>query len=207
MKGTFIAFEGIDHSGKSTQSRLLSNFLAENGYQLLKTREPGGTDISEEIRKILLDLKNLKMTAKTELLLYQASRSQLVTEKIIPALENGKVVIADRYIFSTLAYQGGGRGIAKEEVKNLCLFATSNLLPDFTFFVDINFETYVQRKNFSKGKLDRIESESLDFFRRVSETYRNLVNEFENFYVINGNREISEIQQEIREILGKSLKF
>ncbi|KAA3599306.1 MAG: dTMP kinase [Calditrichaeota bacterium] len=206
MNGTFIVFEGIDHSGKSTQVRLLSKKLIEKGYEVLNVREPGGTNISEKIRKIILDNKNIEMHEKTEALLFQASRAQLVNEKILPALKEGKVVIADRYIFSSLAYQGGGRLISKDSLKSLCSFATGDLLPDFTFFTDISFETYAQRKNWSRKNLDRIEQENASFFTEVRKAYLNLVNEFENFCVVDSNGVIEKIHLEICKILSTRLK-
>lgn len=206
MNGTFIVFEGLDHSGKSTQVRLLSRKLIEKGYQLLKVREPGGTNISEKIRKIILDSKNTEMHERTEALLFQASRAQLVNEKILPALKEGKVVIADRYIFSSLAYQGGGRQISKDSLKSLCSFATNDLLPDFTFFTDISFETYTQRKKWSSRSLDRIEKENASFFKEVRKAYLDLVNEFENFCVVDANGVIEKIHLEICKKLSTRLK-
>ena len=137
-RGTFISFEGIDGCGKSTQVKILMDRLQEEGNECILVREPGGTEISELIRDILLSNKNLDLSSRTEALLMTASRAQLTKQKIIPALSSGKCVIADRFSDSTLAYQGGGRGLDIKWLIELNRFATNNLNPDVTFLLDLH---------------------------------------------------------------------
>ncbi|HDM70295.1 MAG TPA: dTMP kinase, partial [Thermotogales bacterium] len=166
MEGRFITFEGIDGSGKSTQVELLSKYLEALSIDHLIVREPGGTDVGEKIREILLS-KGVKMTARTEFLLYSASRANLTEKIIIPALREGKIVISDRYFDSSTAYQGFGRGIEMEYVDVINRFATFGLMPDITFIIDVRIETSIERKNLR----DRIESEGLEFLERVRKAY------------------------------------
>ena len=153
-KGSFITFEGIDGCGKSTQAKLLLDYLNDKGTSTILVREPGGTRISEEIRQVLLSTDRRELTHRTEALLMTASRAQLTDEIIIPNLEAGKIVIADRYIDSTVAYQGGGRGIDIAWLHELNQFTTDKLLPNITFFVDILPEEAARRK---QTESDRIE--------------------------------------------------
>jgi dTMP kinase len=158
MKGIFITFEGIEGCGKSTQSKLLAEYLQKRGIDTLSTREPGGPKISEEIREILLSNANDEMIDRTEVLLYMASRSQHTGEWIIPALDSGKIVISDRYYDSTIAYQGAARKIERKVIDMLTHFATFGLKPDITFLVDLPAEV----------GLSRIEAKNADRLERVS---------------------------------------
>ena len=168
-KSYFITFEGIDGSGKSTQAKLLIKKLGSSSIQTCFIREPGGTKISEEIRHVLLNKRDEDMLDRTEALLMCASRAQLTKNIIIPELESGKWVIADRYSDSTLAYQGGGRGIDLDWLIKLNEFATFGTVPDITFYIDIDAETgFQRRKNISA---DRIESAGIEFQDKIRNKY------------------------------------
>ncbi|MGB5287691.1 MAG: dTMP kinase [Ignavibacteriaceae bacterium] len=194
----FISFEGIDFSGKSTQIELLKDFLIENNKKVEIIREPGGTDISEKVRNILLDNKNQKMFAEAELLLFSASRAQLVREKIRPYLQKGIYVISDRFHDSSTAYQGYGRGIPLEVVKNIHDLAIGDTIPDLTFFIDIPVGiANERRKKKSKGKLDRIELADIEFYNRVRNGYLEIAKQEERFKVIDGTQTIETIQNQI----------
>ncbi len=190
----FISFEGIDFSGKSTQLVLLTKWLTAKSMQFLVVREPGGTEISERIRTILLDKRLHEMDAVTEMLLFSASRSQLITDRIIPALEAGIIVIADRFFDSTTAYQGFGRGIEIDAIMTIHRLSTHGIVPDVTFFFDIDVHESIRRRRAIKSEADRIESADIAFFERVREGYRWLSKRFpDRFGVINGTEEIEQI--------------
>ena len=195
MQGTLITFEGIDFSGKSVQANLLLGALKDRNLPVLFLREPGGTEISEKIRAVLLDNANHKMSAMTEVLLYSAARAQMVRESIIPHLEKGFVVICDRYFDSTTAYQGFGRKIDLDFIKKLNSFATEELVPDLTFLIDLDPEIALQRK---KTDLDRLEKENLEFHQRVRNGYLEIARpNTERFVIIDGEQSIEVIQDEI----------
>ena len=196
MKGLFITFEGIEGCGKSTQSKLLTEYLKKRGLEVLSTREPGGPKISEEIREILLSNANDEMNARTEVLLYMASRSQHTAEWIIPALESGKVVISDRYYDSTLAYQGAARKIERNIIDTLTSFATFGLKPDLTFLVDLPAEVGLAR--IEEKNADRLERESLDFHKEVRAGFLEIAEKEKDRYVIlDGAMSVNEIHREI----------
>ncbi|MCL5268558.1 MAG: dTMP kinase [Bacteroidetes bacterium] len=159
-----IAFEGIDGSGKTTQAELLSKRLAGEGIDNEVLREPGGTKLGEGVRELLLHRTDLKINPATEFLLFSASRAQLVREKIIPLLEQDKIVILDRYFYSSIAYQGFGRGIPIEEIETVSKFATQNVVPDIVFLVDLNIETALQRRMAAGRGADRMENSEVRFF-------------------------------------------
>ena len=191
----FITFEGIDGCGKSTQAKLLLEYMNKSGVESILVREPGGTNISESIREILLHSSSGQMGDRTESLLMTASRAQLTQEVIIPNMEQGKFVIADRYSDSTLAYQGGGRNLDIEWLIELNNYATFTLLPDITFFVDIRSEEALRRMDSNK---DRIEGEGIEFQARVRKTYHELAERFNDRYVIlDGYGEIDDIHQKV----------
>ena len=169
-KGLFITFEGNDGSGKTTISKKVYEALLEKGYPVIYTREPGGIEIAEKIRTIILDPNHTAMDARCEALLYAASRRQHLIEKVLPALETGKIVLCDRFIDSSLAYQGIGRGIGIDEVLKINQFAIESYMPDATFFLRVSLETGMQRVN-ARGNLDRMDLEANDFHCRVSEGY------------------------------------
>jgi len=191
----FITFEGIDGCGKSTQARLLLDYMNNSGVETILVREPGGTNISESIREILLDSSSIQMGDRTESLLMTASRAQLTQEVIVPNIDQGKFVIADRYSDSTLAYQGGGRNLDIEWLIELNNYATFTLLPDITFFVDIRPEEALRRKDSDK---DRIEGEGIELQTCVRKTYQILAERFNDRYVIiDGYAEKGDIHQKV----------
>jgi dTMP kinase len=190
----FITFEGIDFCGKSTQVELLQNYLINKDKKVLLIREPGGTEISEKIRTILLDKKNYKMTIESEILLFSASRAQLVREKIRPFLDEGYYIISDRFHDSTTAYQGYGRGIPIESVMQINKVAIDNTLPDITFFIDIPVSVSVNRKNLKHpNELDRIEISKDHFYDKVRSGYLQIALQEKRFRVIDGTLNIAEI--------------
>lgn len=190
----FITFEGIDFCGKSTQVELLKNYLETNNKKVLIIREPGGTEISEKVRDLLLDKKNFKMTMETEIFLFSASRAQLVREKIKPFLEKGYFVISDRFHDSTTAYQGFGRGIPLESVMHINKVAIDDTVPEITFFIDIPLEVADKRKRLkSDSDLDRIEVSDNLFFNNVRNGYLYLAETEKRFRVIDGTKKVEEI--------------
>ncbi|MBI5660904.1 MAG: dTMP kinase [Ignavibacterium album] len=190
----FITFEGIDFCGKSTQVELLKNYFEKKGKTVKVIREPGGTEISEKIRDILLDKKNNKMFMETELLLFSASRAQLVREKINPFIEEGAIVISDRFHDSSTAYQGYGRGLPIDSVLNVHKLAIGNTIPDITFIIDIPVSIAVKRKaEKTHQELDRIEVSSNDFYEKVRNGYLSIAKEENRFRVVDGTKSIEEI--------------
>jgi dTMP kinase len=171
-KGVFITFEGLDGCGKSTQMDLLASALRERGYVVLVTREPGGTELGEAIRDMLLDPRNQGMSARAEALLYAAARAHLVHQVIRPALEDGQVVLCDRYFDSSLAYQGHGRGLGTADILGLNVWATECLFPDLTLFLDLDDSI---RSTRLAAIPDRLEAENEDFHQRVAEGFRALL--------------------------------
>ncbi len=202
----FITFEGIDASGKSTQVKLLEKFLVEQNFKVIVVREPGGTKLSEEIRNILLSKENFNMVKECEILLFSASRAQLVREVIIPKLKEGYIVISDRFHDSTTAYQGIGRDINLEDVFAIHRIAIDNCIPDLTFFLDIPFEESLRRKNLSNLSPDRIESMGKEFFEKVREGYLQIQKrEPERFKIINGLGNPESIHTKIIQIVNDKL--
>ena len=175
-KGIFVTIEGCEGAGKSTQAKLLADYLTTRGYQVLVTRDPGGTLIGEKIREILLDRNHSELAPRVELLLYLASRSQLVSQVIGPALEAGKVVISDRFHHSTLAYQGGARALDMPLVRQINEFATEGTLPDITFLLDLPPEMGMERKG-SYDDGDRMEGQGIEFHRKVRQAFLSLAGE------------------------------
>ena len=171
-RGLFITFEGTDGAGKTTQIQRLTADLRQTGYDVCLTREPGGTPISEQIRDMLLNPDHSEMAATTELLLYAASRAQHVSEVIKPALEAGKVVISSRFADAMVVYQGYGRGLDLERINHLNRIATDGVTPDVTFVLDLPVEIGLQRVQNSRGELDRLEREKIEFHRRLREGYQ-----------------------------------
>ncbi len=198
----FISFEGIDGSGKSTQAKLLIKKLEEENRKVLFLREPGGTEISEQIRTILLNKKNLRMTQIAELLLFSASRAQLVSEVIKPALLNNTIVISDRYVDSTTVYQGYGRGLHHGGIKGINAIATMGVMPKRTFFIDITIQEMYARRHTSHQDIDRMEMSNEEFFERVRQGYLELAKEEPGrFIVIDGKQPI----ESIHEIIWKEI--
>lgn len=193
--GCFISFEGGDGSGKSTQIRILTDRLESKGFEVVRSREPGGTPIGEEIRKILLDPENKAMDAMTETMLYAAARAQLVAQVIRPALERGCVVICDRFLDSSIAYQGYGRGLG-DAVKEINAWGIGDCVPDMTIYLQVDPETGGRRID-SRPK-DRLEQETMDFHCRVDEGFRRLCqSDPERIIPIDAGRSIDAIADEI----------
>ena len=179
MKGLFITFEGPDGSGKTSVATAVCEKLSQMGYDVIHTREPGGIAISEDIRNIILDPKNTMMDAKTEALLYAASRRQHLVEKVFPAVEAGKIVICERFLDSSLAYQGYGRQLGFDEVLGINLFAIDNTYPDLTIYLDIDEQAGLDRLSDREFK-DRLDQESIEFHHRVSAGYREVLSRFKD---------------------------
>jgi len=199
VRGVLIAFEGIEGSGKTTQAELLYNFLKEKSIPCIFSREPGGTEIGEQIRKILLDPKNKKMHAKTELLLYLANRCQHAYEKIIPEIKKRTVVITDRYSDSSLAYQGKARELSFKVVSRLNKFATFGLKPDLVILIDIPVEVGLERTR--EKTLDRLEQEEINFHEQVREGYLQLAKKAaKRIKVFDGTKPIETLQKEINKL-------
>lgn len=176
MKGKFITFEGCEGSGKSTQLKLLIEYLDKNGVDYVFTREPGGTEISEKIRKIILDIENSEMCDECEALLYSAARIQHVKQKIFPALSKGKLVLCDRYIHSSYAYQAYARGLGDEYIKSINNFAIKECSPNYTIFLNITPEDAFNRKG-GMDKDDRLEQSGMEFHKKVYDGYVKSLNE------------------------------
>lgn len=202
-KGLFITTEGTDGSGKTTQIRLIKSYLEEKGCEVILTREPGGTKISEKIRDIILNPENKEMSPITEMMLYVSARAQLVAQVIKPVVESGKIVICDRFVDSSLVYQGFGRGIDLTLIEDINKIAMDGINPDITFFFDISPEVALKRRIASTGA-DRIESEKMDFHMKVYEGYKKLAKLFpDRIKSINANRPIDDISLEVREWLDR----
>jgi dTMP kinase len=197
MKGVFITLEGIEGTGKSTQVKLLSDALRDKGYSVIQTEEPGGTAISVKIRELLLSLESQGIQPVTELLLYNASRVQHVQEVIMPAMQRGDIVIADRFSDSTVAYQGYGRGIPLEIIESIDRIATGGLKPDVTILIDLDVRTGLTR-NREANKIDRLEREDISFHERVRKGFLTLAEqEKERFVKIDGSADISTMHTKI----------
>lgn len=200
-KGLLITFEGPDGSGKTTQIELLKAYLSKKGFEIIFTREPGGTKISEKIRTIILDNENREMADMCEALLYAASRAQLVNEVIKPALKEGKVVICDRFVQSSIVYQGIGRNLGAERIKNINEAAIDGLKPDITFLLTIPFEEGLKRKA-KQRSLDRLENSGDEFHKRVYEGYMSLINSADYITAIDANRSLEDIHNDIVKIIN-----
>ncbi len=202
MKGLLITIEGMDGAGKTTQITLLKEYLEKKQCKVLLTREPGGTVIGEKIRKVVLDQSHQEMSNVTEALLYAASRGQLVQEVILPALNRGEVVICDRYVDSSLVYQGKARGLGYEAVKTVNDFATQGLEPHVTLLLEIPPEVSLNRIKL-RGEGDRLEQEKIHFHQSVYNAYMDLAKMYpDRIKKIDANRSVTEIQEEIQEIIN-----
>lgn len=203
--GYFITFEGGEGTGKTTIINYISKYLEEKGYKVITTREPGGIDIAEQIRSIILDVKNTKMDYRTEALLYAASRTQHLAEKIIPALKEDKIVLCDRYLDSSLVYQGIARGLGIENVLKVNMFATE-YMPNITFFIDVAPEICFKRLKDNNREMDRLDLEKMDFHNMVYEGYKEVAKMYPKRIVsINGDRKIEDILVDIKDRIDKLL--
>lgn len=205
MKGLFITIEGTDGAGKSTQIELLTEYLSKKGRDVLVTREPGGTPIGEKIREIILDTENSEMSDITEAMLYAASRAQHVNEKIKPALLEDKIVICDRFVDSSIAYQSSARGISRELIEDINKYAVCGITPDITLYFDITPEEGIKRKK-NMHELDRIEKEKEDFHKRVYDGYQNLLKLYpERIKRVDASQSISDVHKQVIEYINKIL--
>ena len=204
----FITFEGGEGAGKSTAIKRIVEKLTSEGYEIVLTREPGGTPIAEEIRNVILDKKNTAMDPRTEALLYAASRRQHLVEKVIPALKEGKLVLCDRFIDSSLAYQGGAREIGIDNVYNMNLFATEGMLPDLTILFDINPEEGLARiAANSQREVNRLDVEKLAFHNKVRDSFHELAKKFpERFVIIDASKSPDEVFEESYKAIEDRLK-
>lgn len=197
MSGLFITMEGTDGSGKTTQIKLLEEYLLNKGYKVVCTREPGGTPISEKIREIIIDKNNSEMTDMTEALLYAAARAQHVSQVILPTLKEGGIVISDRFVDSSIVYQGFARSIGERLIKNINKYAIEDLEPDITFFLKLRPEDGLKRKK-AQSELDRLEAEKFSFHQRVYDGYVRLSKRCKNrIQVIDALKNVDEIHTEI----------
>jgi len=204
-RGFFITFEGIEGSGKSTQIDLLARHLREKGHDVVVTRDPGGTELGDNIRDILLDPEFSSMDSYTELFLYAASRAQLVIEVIEPALKAGKIVLCDRFTDSTIAYQGFGRGLSFDRIETLNRWAAKEILPQLTIILTIPAQDGLDRA--TRDSIDRIEEESIDFHQRVENGYNKLAQEHPGrICVIDASGSRDEIQRHIVRIVEEFLE-
>ena len=205
MVGSLITFEGIDGSGKSTQIQMLEHEFNKLGVGYKTFREPGGTELSEKIREILLDKENIELISTAESLLFAAARAQLTAEQIKPAIEKGKFVICDRFTDSTIAYQGYGRGLDIKQLEEINYIATDGLTPDITFILDISPEAAAVRMKAEVS--DRMEETGVEFFRRIRGGYRQIKDQNPNRYrLINGEQSPENVFNEIKEIIVKQFE-
>ena len=200
--GLFISMEGPDGSGKTMQMDMLEQDLRQRGLDVLRSREPGGTAISEKIRDMLLDPANTEMSSRTEALLYAASRAQHVEQVLKPALDGGKIVLCDRYVDSSLVYQGIGRGLGIPAIEEINAFATGGLQPDVTIVLQIDFEEGLRRKGRQNGSLDRMEAQKEDFLRRIHDGFTHLMDlDPDRVFLIDGANPPDEVFREIQNVL------
>ncbi len=204
----FVTFEGSEGSGKSTQIQLLAEFLRERGVQVTTTREPGGTRIGEQVRECLHDVSNKEMTAAAEVLLYSASRSQLVEQVIRPALADNHVVLSDRYADSTIAYQGYGRNLDLDTLFKITQFATGGLKPDLTLFLDVDIQNGLKRRSSGGDEMNRMDMQTIAFYEKVREGYLQLASEeSERWKIIDANRSVDLIQAGVRKVVLERLRL
>ena len=198
----FITFEGPDGSGKSTIIQKVYDYLIENNYDVIKTREPGGSPIAEKIRNLILDTENTEMGYRTEALLYAASRAQHVEETILPALNESKIVLCDRFLISSLAYQGVGRDLGIENVRKINEFAINGVFPDFVLFFDVDPITTLKRKS-SLDTADRLEKEGNNFHERVYNGYKEILNSEKNIEIIDATQSVEDVFSQCIKVLKR----
>lgn len=204
-RGVFISFEGIDGVGKSTQLDLLVQFLIEQGRTVCRTLEPGGTDLGREIRQLLLHRKG-EVAPRAEALLFAADRAHHVATVVKPALERGEIVVTDRYLDSSVAYQGSGRELGFDQVRELSLFAVDGLLPDLTVLLDLEAEKAAARRNKTGEQPDRLEQAKTEFFESARQAYlRMAADEPGRWLVINAEQSVETMQAEIRQRVERLL--
>ena len=206
MNGKLIVFEGPDGSGKTTILKNINEKLIDLGYPIMLVREPGGTFISEQIREIIIDNNNTEMNSKTECLLFAASRAQLVEEKIKPALNRGEIILCDRFVLSSLLYQGVGRGLGINEVKKINDLATGFIKPDLTIFFNIDYKTALMRKR-ANFKADRLESEDFDFHKKIFDAYIDLAKKYkEDIKQVDASLSIDQVSENVLKLIEDLLE-
>jgi dTMP kinase len=203
----FITLEGPEGSGKTSHIPPLVEYLREKGHVVFPTREPGGTSISEQIREVIHDLKNVEMHPRTETLLYQAARAQIVEQVIKPRLKAGEIVISDRYYDSTIAYQGYGHQQDLEQVRALVKYATGGLVPDLTVLLNVDVEVGLRRKKKNGVELNRMDAHEIEFYRRVHAGYLEMVKqESGRWMVVDAGQEWGSVQEELKKVVEAKLK-
>jgi dTMP kinase len=203
----FITLEGPEGSGKSMQICDLAEFLRQQGYQVLTTREPGGTFIGDQIREVIMRMDNTMMNPRTEILLFCAARAQIVAEVIRPSLEKGLVVISDRYADSTLAYQGYGHGLDLDILRQILHFATGGLQPDLTLLLDVDVEEGLSRRRIGGGEWNRLDAQQLAFHQRVRQGYLKMAaEEPERWRIINARQKPDRVQVDIQAAIKEKFK-
>lgn len=203
----FITFEGPDGSGKTSQLNMLEPFLKDMGLDVIRTREPGGTEIGDQIRSVIMDMKNKSMHPRSEILLFCASRAQLVEELIRPSLAAGKIILCDRYADSTMAYQGYGHGLDRDSLNSLLNFATGGLKPDLTLLFDISAETGLRRRLTNHDEWNRMDDYALQFHERVRNGYLEMAaKDPARWVVINADRPKEIIHQEVVSIITEKIR-
>ena len=204
----FITLEGPEGSGKTSHIKPLMEWLTAQGYKVFATREPGGTNIGEQIRNVIHDLKNTEMHPRTETLLYQAARAQIVERVIRPKLAEGTIVISDRYYDSTIAYQGYGHQQNLDEVRALVRYATGGLTPDLTILLDIDVEAGLKRKTQNASEWNRLDAYDIDFHRRVRAGYSEMVKQDpKRWTIVDASQSWDEVQGELKVIIRKKLEL
>ena len=202
----FITLEGPEGSGKTSHIPPLVEYLREKGHTVFPTREPGGTPIGEQIREVIHDLKNVEMHARTETLLYQAARAQIVEQVIKPRLEDGEIVVSDRYYDSTIAYQGYGHQQDLQQVRQLVMYATGGLVPDMTVLLDLDVEVGLGRKK-KDNEWNRLDAYTIEFHKRVSAGYLEMVKQEPNrWVVVDAGQKWESVQEELRNVIEDRLK-
>lgn len=205
-KGLFIVFEGGEGSGKSTILDKIYNWLQEENLDCIKTREPGGIKISEQIRSVILDSRNTEMDGRTEALLYAAARRQHLVEKVIPALKEGKIVLCDRFLDSSLAYQGFARGLGIDEIYEINKFAIEDNFPDISIFFDLEPRIGLERINKNKDReVNRLDLEEIEFHNKVREGYTMLLRKNNNMVKIDASKSINEVFEDVKGIIKEYL--
>ncbi|MED2945035.1 dTMP kinase [Bacillus swezeyi] len=208
MSGLFITFEGPEGAGKTTVLQAAAQELMKNGHSVLTTREPGGIDISEQIREVILNPKNTGMDPKTEALLYAAARRQHLIEKVKPALDEGKIVLCDRFIDSSLAYQGYARGLGIDEVLSINQFAIAGMMPNATIYFAIDPEEGIKRIHANRAReKNRLDLEQINFHKLVQEGYQEVISRFpERFRTVDASQTIDHVIKRVNEMIEEALK-
>lgn len=208
-KGLFITFEGGEGAGKTTVLTKVEQWLKEKGHALLRTREPGGITIAEKIRTVILDIEHTEMDGRTEALLYAAARRQHLVEKVLPALKSGNIVLCDRFIDSSLAYQGYARGLGIDEVLSINEFAIEGHMPDLTIYFDVDPEVGLTRIQADHVReVNRLDQEKLEFHHAVKEGYRQVKSRYpKRIHTVNANQSINEVTEEVIRVIGEQISY